>query len=164
MTEKKIDPIRPMDDEARGLSRELIARARFAALAVLDPASGWPTVTRIALVRDPDGAPLTLISDLSGHTAALRADPRCSLLVGEPALKGDPLTHPRLTLQCEARFVRRDDPDHPALRAHYLEQQPKATLYIDFADFSLVRLGVVEAHLNGGFGKAYRPAPSDLIG
>lgn len=162
MTQPKPDPIRPTDDEARGLARGLLDKARFAALGVLDPETGAPMVTRIALARAPDGAPLTLISDLSAHTRALRADPRASLLVGEPGPKGDPLTHPRLTLQARAAFVDRAGPDHAGLRHAYLDQNPKARLYIDFADFTLVRLDIAEAHLNGGFGKAYRLTAADL--
>ncbi len=162
MTQGKQDPIRPTDDEARSLARRLIDTARIAALAVLDPDTGAPTVTRIALARCPDGTPLTLISDLSAHTRALRADPRASLLVGEPGPKGDPLTHPRLTLQARAVFVDRASPVHAALRQTYLDQNPKARLYIDFADFSLMRLELAEAHLNGGFGKTYRLTAADL--
>lgn len=162
MTQGKPDPIRPTDDEARRLARDLLENARFAALGVLDPETGAPLVTRIALAQAPDGAPLTLISDLSAHTRALRADPRASLLVGEPGPKGDPLMHPRLTLQGRAAFVDRAGPDHARLRETYLDQNPKAQLYIDFADFSLVRLDIAEAHLNGGFGKAYRLTAADL--
>lgn len=77
MTERKTDPIRPTDDEARSLARNLISDARFAALGVIDPETGAPMVTRIALVPGPDGVPLTLISSLSAHTGALAADPAC---------------------------------------------------------------------------------------
>ena len=162
MPEKRPDPIRPADDAARALARDILAGARHGALGVLDPASGAPQVTRIALARGPDGLPLTLISALSGHTAGLRADPRCSLLLGEPGPRGDPLTHPRLTLNCVAGFVARDSADHAALRALYLSQNPKAGLYIDFGDFTLVRLPVTDAFLNGGFGKAWRLTAADL--
>ncbi len=155
-------PIRPTDAEARNLARDLMQGARFGALAVLDPTSGGPMVSRVAIALDPDGWPITLISDLSHHTKALRADPRASVLVGEPGPKGDPLTHPRMTLQVLAQFVPRDGTDHSALRALYLAQHPKAQLYIDFADFTLVRLTVQGAHLNGGFGKAYTLSPQDL--
>lgn len=161
-TPDKPSPIRPTDDAARTLARDLISGARFAALGVLDPDSGAPLVTRVAFATDPQGQPLTLISTLSRHTQALAKAPACSVLVGEPGPKGDPLTHPRLTLQCSARFVARDDPNRPVLRTHYLAQQPKAKLYIDFGDFSLVRLEVAEAHLNGGFGQAFHLTPGDL--
>ena len=156
-------PIRPTDDEARALARELIDTARFGALGVREPGTGAPMVSRIAVATDPDGGPLSLISDLSHHTRALRTDPVCSLLLGEPGDRGDPLTHPRLTLQCRAAFVERRSADHAALRDHYLAQQPKARLYVDFADFSFVRLVPQGAYLNGGFGKAFVLTPEDLM-
>ena len=156
------NPIRETDGEARALARRLIAAARFAALGVLDPATGAPVVTRIALGTTPEGVPLTLVSTLAAHTAALRADPRCSLLLGEPGERGDPLTHPRVTLACRAEFVPRDGPLHAGLRGHYLASHPKAQLYIDFADFGFVRFGIEAAFLNGGFGKAFRLSPADL--
>lgn len=156
----KTDPFRPVDEEARALARQLMATATFAALAVIE--NDQPAVTRIAFATTREGAPLSLISDLSSHTQALLANPVCSLLVGEPEDEGDPLTHPRITLQATAQFVARDSADHPALRAHYLSQRPKAKLYIDFGDFRLVRFNIQTALLNGGFGKAYKLSPQDL--
>lgn len=156
----KRDPFRPVDDDARRLARELLDTATFAALGVLE--DGQPSVSRIAFSTTPEGAPLSLMSDLLSHTAALETNATCSLLVGEPEDRGDPLTHPRLTLQATARFVPRDGAEHAPLRAHYLAQRPKAKLYIDFGDFRLVRFDVQTALLNGGFGRAYKLAPSDL--
>ncbi len=156
----KRDPFRPVDAEARALARDLIDHATFAALAVIE--QGHPSVSRIAFATDPDGAPLSLISDLSSHTTALEAQADCALLVGEPSDRGDPLTHPRLTLHATACFIPRDSAAHPALRAHYLAQRPKAKLYIDFADFRLVRFDVRLALLNGGFGRAYKLTAEDL--
>lgn len=157
------NPIRPTDDEARGLARGLLAGARHGALAVLDPATGAPAVTRIAVALDPDATPLTLVSDLSSHTRALRADPRASLLLGEPGERGDPLTYPRITLAVEVVFVLRDSPDHAALRDHWVARRPKSKLYVDFADFSFVRLRPALAALNGGFGKAFELTADDLL-
>ncbi len=162
MSERR-DPFNTPDDEARALAHDLIRQARHASLAVIDPETGGPGISRIALARDEMGCPLTLISSLAAHDAALRANPDAALMVGEPGAKGDPLTHPRLMIRVTARFINRNDPNHAALRTHYLAQQPKAKLYIDFADFSLVRLVPVSAILNGGFGRAWRLAASDLI-
>lgn len=159
---KTTDPIRRTDDEARALAGALLARATFGALAVIEPDSGSPMVTRISVARDDSGMPMTLVSALAAHTRALKANPACSLMVGEPGAKGDPLTHPRLTLQARAIFVDRTGAEHDRLRALFLDQQPKAKLYIDFGDFWLVRLKVHSAFLNGGFGKAYRLGPEDL--
>ncbi|WP_425100388.1 HugZ family protein [Tropicibacter sp. S64] len=155
-------PIRPTDDEARALARDLMTTARFGALAVLDPSTGAPLVSRIAVVPGPDGLPLALVSDLASHTQALKANPLCSLMVGEPKAKGDPLTHPRLSLQGTARFIHHGDPDHAALATHYLVRQPKAKLYIGFADFALMRIDPNGAFLIGGFGKAFHLTPDDL--
>jgi len=155
-------PIQPTDDDARTLARALIDTARFGALGVLDPETEMPMVSRVAVGTAETGMPVTLVSDLSHHTRALKAHPRCSLLVGEPLPKGDPLTHPRLTLQCHVRFITRDDAAFAGLRAHYLKTHPKAKLYIDFSDFSFAALAPQLAHLNGGFGKAFTLMPEDL--
>jgi putative heme iron utilization protein len=152
----RIDPIRPTDDEARTLARRLIAEATFGALAALDPETGFPHVARVA-VGQHGLVPLILVSTLSHHTKALEADPRCSLLLGEPGPKGDPLTHPRLTLQARAIPA-----DKAALRESWLAAHPKTTLYYDFSDFLLLRLDPSSAHLNGGFGRAFRLTPEDL--
>jgi putative heme iron utilization protein len=151
-------PVRTVDDEARSLARRLIGGARHGALGLIEPDTGAPFVTRISVVPGPDGVPLALVSELALHTRALRADPRASLLLGEPGGRGDPLTHPRLTLAVRASFLDRET----ALRDHYLALQPKARLYIDFADFHLVRLAPEAGHLNGGFGRAWRLAAADL--
>ena len=155
-------PIRPTDDEARDLARELLDAARYGALGVSDPEDGTPMVTRVAVGTDPEGIPVTLISDLSHHTRALRLAPACSILLGEPGSKGDPLTHPRITVQCDARFLERESEDHPAIRERFLSTHPKAKLYIDFADFGFVRFSIRHAYMNGGFGKAFHLSPKDL--
>lgn len=155
-------PIRPTDTEARSLARGLIAHARFAALGVIDPDSAAPMVTRIAFGTTPQGQPLSLVSDLSHHTRALKAAPVASVLLGEPGRRGDPLTHPRLTLQATARFLRHGEDGHAELAAHYLRDHPKATLYIGFADFSFAVFTVDKAYLNGGFGKAFVLTADDL--
>nr|WP_325250312.1 pyridoxamine 5'-phosphate oxidase family protein [Amylibacter sp.] len=157
-----VDPIRPTDDEAITLAKSLIAKATFGALGVLHPETQTPLVTRIAIGTDLKGTPLTLVSDLAAHTKALRNTPACGLMLGEPGPKGDPLTHPRLSIQATATFLNRDDPDFPETRASYLKSHPKSKLYIDFADFNFVRLTITSAALNGGFGKAYNLTAQDL--
>lgn len=156
------DPYQPTDDAARTLAQDLVAQAGFAALAVLRPDTGLPSVSRIALATDNDAQPISLISELSDHTRALRANPTCALLIGEPKGTGDPLTHPRLTLHVLAQPVARGTADHDGLRTRYLTLRPKAKLYLDFADFSFVRFAIQDGVLNGGFGKAYRLTASDL--
>ncbi|TNE66066.1 MAG: pyridoxamine 5-phosphate oxidase [Rhodobacteraceae bacterium] len=162
MTEDKPSPIRPTDAEARTMAQDLIRSARIAALAVLDPDSGAPHVTRIAFGLGGNNGWLTLVSDLSAHTKALRAAPRAGLLLGEAPTKGDPLAFPRLSVAVETRFVPHGTEEHAAHRAAWLTHHPKAQLYMDFADFTFVSFMPLSADLNGGFGKAYRLTPDDL--
>lgn len=147
------DPFRPVDDDARTLARDLLGHASHAALAVeLD---GRPYASRIALAVTGKGL-LTLVSDLAPHTGALRRKPGAALLIGEPG-KGDPLAHPRMSISVDAAFVDKD-----SAAQDYLAKHPKAQLYFGFADFHMVRFTVLGAHLNGGFGKAYKLSPEDL--
>lgn len=154
--------IRETDDEARRLARVLVRSARFAALAVLDPETGFPFCSRVLVGTDADGVPVILVSGLSAHTKALVKDQRASLLCGEPG-KGDPLAHPRLTVQCLAERVPPESPLHARLRQRFLNRHPKAKLYIDFPDFAFFRLVPQSANLNGGFARAYLLPGDDLV-
>lgn len=157
------DPVAAADDEARAQARAMLQAAPHAALSWLE-ADGTPGISRIAFGLDPEGVPMTLISALAPHTPALKARAACAVMVGEVGAKGDPLTHPRLMVRARASFIDRDDPAREALRAHWLKGHPKAALYVDFPDFSFVRLEPLGALLNGGFGKAFRFTAEDLRG
>ena len=152
----KRDPVNPTDDDARALARGLLEQARFGALAVNHPQTGAPYVARVAMLW-ADGALYTLISTLSTHTQAILANPACAALIGEPGSKGDPLTHPRMTVMGRA-----DRTDKQAFKPIWLAAIPKAQLYYDFTDFQLYRLTPEAIDLNGGFGKAYRLTAADL--
>ncbi|MBZ9711409.1 HugZ family protein [Mesorhizobium sp. ESP7-2] len=156
------DVIRETDAEAIRLAKTLLRSARFGALAVLEPQTGSPLASRVGVATDIDGAPLILVSMLAAHTSALLADPRCSLLLGEPG-KGDPLAHPRLTLICQASRLERGSQAHARAERRYLNRNPKAGLYAGLGDFSIFRLEPQRASLNGGFGKAYLLERSDLL-
>ncbi|MBB4006403.1 HugZ family pyridoxamine 5'-phosphate oxidase [Allorhizobium taibaishanense] len=155
-------PIRPTDDEARKQARILLRGAVHVALGVIDPETGGPFVSRVALGTMPDGTVILLVSRLSAHTKAMLADARVSLLAGEPG-KGDPLAHPRLTVQCLAKPVETDSSLHEAMRSRFLARHPKSKLYIDFPDFLFFELTPQRAALNGGFGRAFLLSGSDLM-
>ena len=138
------------------LARALLKEARFGALAVNLPDQTAPYVSRVATVAI-EGAPHLLVSELSLHTKALTTQPDCSLLIGEPEDRGDPLTHPRMTLMARAEIA-----DKSSLKETWLEAIPKAKLYYDFTDFIMFRLVITEAHLNGGFGKAFHLKANDF--
>lgn len=155
------DPIRPTDETARTLARELLRSARSGALATL-ARDGHPASSLVSLATDIDGAPLILISALSAHTGNLIADPRASLLIASTG-KGDPLAHARITLKLAARRVSRETAEGERVRRRFLARQPKAALYADFGDFSFFSLEILGASLNGGFGRAYELAASDIL-
>ncbi|KQZ87041.1 pyridoxamine 5'-phosphate oxidase [Mesorhizobium sp. Root157] len=157
-----MEVIRPTDAEAIRLAKTLLRGARFGAVAVLEPQTGVPLASRVGVATDIDGTPLILISGLSAHTQAIAADPRCSLLVGEPG-KGDALAYPRLTLVCRAKRLERGTTDSDRAKRRYLNRNPKAKLYADLGDFAFFRLEIERASLNGGFGKAFLLTRSDLI-
>lgn len=155
------DPVQPANDDARAMVRQLLALGH-AALAWEDPDTGSPGISRIAFARDPQAGMLTLVSGLAPHFRALRDRPDCALMLGEVGDKGDPLTHPRLMIRAQARFVAPDDPARQGIRARWLERNPKATIYIDLPDFAFVRLTPISALLNGGFARAFHIAPEEL--
>ncbi len=160
--QQKKDVLRETDAQSIRLAKTLLRTARFGALAVLDPATGAPLASRVGVATDMDGTPIILISMLAAHTGSLIADPRCSLLVGEPG-KGDALAHPRMTLACRATRLERGTEDQARAERRYLNRNPKAKLYVGLGDFSFFRLEVERASLNGGFGKAYLLERTDLI-
>jgi putative heme iron utilization protein len=141
---------------ARRDAKRLLRLSRTGALATLD--GGVPLTTLIGVASDWDGAPLFLMSELSRHTRNLGADSRVSLLLTSAGGGGDPLNHPRITLGGVVSPRQGEDG-----RARYVQRNPKAKLYINFADFSLRRLDVVSVHFNGGFGRAEALTLADLL-
>ena len=158
---KRVDPIRPTDDDARELGKRLLRGARWGSLATLGQ-DGHPSASLVSVATDVDGTPLILVSALSGHTGNLDADPRCSLLLA-PGGKGDPLAHARITLKLRARKIAREGEEGARIRRRFLARQPKAALYADFGDFSFFALDLDGASLNGGFGRAYELVPAALL-
>jgi putative heme iron utilization protein len=154
--------LREVDAEAIRLARTLLRTTRHGSLAVLNATTGAPAISRVGVSTDIDGTPIILISRLAPHTAALLADGRCALLLGEPG-KGDPLAHARISIDCVAAEVDRESPEHARLRTRYLNHQPKSKLYADLGDFRFFRLEPTAASLNGGFGKAYALTPAHLL-
>ena len=162
MDEKPKDVIRATDAEGIRLAKTLLRVSRYGALAAIDAKDGAPIASRVGVATDTDGCPLILVSGLAAHTAAIVADPRCSLLLGEPG-KGDPLAHPRITLACKAIRYARDTDDWARAERRYLNKNPKAKLYVGLGDFAFFRLEIEKASLNGGFGKAYALTREDIL-
>jgi putative heme iron utilization protein len=141
---------------ARRDAKRLLRTARTGALATMD--EGRPLTTLIGVASDWDGAPLFLMSELSRHTHNLAVDARASLLLTTEGGRGDPLNQPRITLNGIVRKREGDDG-----RERYARRNPKAKLYIGFADFSLRRLEIETVHFNGGFGRADKLTTADIL-
>src|SRR5208337_592285 len=114
-------PVDPQAGRAEAVAdaKRLMRLARTAALATLDPASGAPLTTLVGVASDFDGAPLFLMSTLARHMRHLAADPRASLLLTEAPERGDPLNHPRLTLNGRIETAPR-----ARVRDRYLRRNP----------------------------------------
>ncbi|MRX51257.1 pyridoxamine 5-phosphate oxidase [Paracoccus sp. S-4012] len=151
-------PVFDADAAARAEVAGLIEGMRHAVLGCLDPATGAPHLSRVALQADRDKVPLALLSGLAAHTRALMADPRAGLLIAPGAGKGNPMAQPRLSLQVRAEPAEAD----PARRDRWLAAWPKAKLYVDLPDFRFWRLVPVSGLYNAGFGRAVRFGPDDL--
>ena len=148
----------PADFDPVAMARQVLRAARIAALATLDPQSGFPLATLTNVATDRDGSPLFLASQLSLHTRNLEADDRISLLVSSLG-KGDPLANSaRLSVVGRAQ---RCDEAHAKRR--FLSRHPKAKLYADFPDFALYRVAVSALHPNGGFARAGAIAPAQVL-
>jgi putative heme iron utilization protein len=150
------DPRQDSGFEPQAQSKQLLRVIRSGALATLT-AEGGPFATLTAVATHYDGSPILLLSRLAVHTRNLERDPRCSLLLAQGG-RGDPLAHPRLTL--EAVAARTDD---KTARERFLRRNPKSALYADFPDFSFWRLTIVGAHLNGGFARAADLGPENVL-
>jgi hypothetical protein len=151
------EPFRPPPDfDGVGLAMELLRTIRSGALATLDRESGGPFASLVTVATDVDGSPLLLMSRLSGHTLNLEADPRASILLAQGG-KGDPLAHPRLTVNGRAERTAES-----RVRERFLLRHPKAQLYAGFGDFSFWRVSIAGAHLNGGFARAMTLTADDL--
>jgi len=135
------------------IARLVLAR-RWGAIATLN--DGAPLASMVAYASEPglDGL-LLFLSGLSLHTRNLAADPRASLVVGDPDPgSDDPQTLPRVSLQGRVTEISREARGFPAAWARYVARFPEAAPRLELGDFVLLRLVVEEARYVGGFARA----------
>jgi heme iron utilization protein len=136
-------------------ARRLLRAARAGTLA--SAADGQPFASLVTPACSPDLSLLLLLSDLSGHTRHLRADPRCSVLVSGTPDGANPQTAPRVTVTGLAERI-----VDTALKARYIAVHPYAAQYADFGDFALWRIPPLGGLYVGGFARAARLRAADL--
>lgn len=142
--------------DAIGVARKLLRSGTVAALATLDPASGFPLATLVTYVPDVDGAPLFFLSGLSLHTRNMKSNHRISVLITQSG-KGDPLAHPRLSLVGACTSGTKAES-----KDRFVTFLPKTMLYAELPDFSVWRMEIEMAHLNGGFARAQMVSGREL--
>jgi putative heme iron utilization protein len=142
------------------LARSLLRRSRQGALATLMAGSGDPYCSLVNVASHADGSPILLISRLALHTRNILADARVSLMLDERA-PGDPLEGSRIMLAGRAENASGDDA--AILRRRYLSAHPSAGAFVDFKDFSFVRIRPAGAHLVAGFGRIVDLKPEQLL-
>lgn len=149
-------------ERARAAAAYLRDHAKTALLATAD-ASGQPDSSVAPFVLGDDGSLHTYISNLSIHTANLRANPRASvLLIEDESTANHLLARRRLTLRCAAAFVGRDAPGFAAPMQALRDKFGAVMEHLEkMHDFHLVRLVPDRARLVAGFGQAYDAAPAD---
>lgn len=144
--------------QAKADAKHLLRISRTGALATFDVNSRLPLATLVGVASDWDGSPLFLMSQLARHTRNLADNALGSLLLTTANGRGDPLNQPRLTIG--GQLVPHLE---PTSKRRYLQRNPKAKLYADFADFALHRMTIESVHFNGGFGRAEDLKPEDLL-
>lgn len=144
--------LRDSDDQSHQVAATLLRDMRHATLAVVDPISGHPHLSRILCQTDATGHPVALLSSIAIHSRILSSDPRAALMIDSPRSKGDPMTWPRLTVQVIATHL----PPDSLLHARWLSRHPVSQLFLGLPDFGFWQLRPIAGVLNAGFGAAFR--------
>ncbi len=133
------------------LAKELLTSRGFGVLATHSTrVPNYPFASIVNYSVDESGAPVFLMSQLALHTTNLSANPKASLLVFAEAAESDPLSSARVNYFGTIHTV--PDSDLTAIRARYLARHPESEQWIDFGDFALYRMTIVDGYYVGGFG------------
>jgi len=152
-------------EEVGGGAREMVRDSIFGTLITVQTQvaagsqeidAGWPygSVADFADEAPSTGRPLLLLSTLERNVVNLQGNPRASLAIRTPDMNcTDQMTCPRTTLFGTLEVV--PDQELPAAQAAYLAKHPSAESWIDFPDFALYRMNVLDVYWVGGFGNAH---------
>ena len=142
------------------LAKRLIAEQKMAVLSTISKRhEGFPFGSVVGYALDAESRPLLLISGLAVHYRNLEGDGRASLTMFEDEAQGDPMNAARVTVMGDVVPV--PEADLPAARAAYLAKHPDAEQWIDFGDFSMLRMEIKDLHFVGGFGSMGWILPGD---
>ena len=132
-------------------ARTLVHLGRIGSLSTLSQKRpGWPFGSVMPYGSDERGRPSFLISTMAMHTQNIMGDSRASLLVTQSETDGDPLGAGRVTLVGNVSRV--SEEKRKQVRDLYLGRYENAKYWVDFSDFALYQMEVVDVYYVGGFG------------
>jgi heme iron utilization protein len=132
-------------------SRTLLHLASVSTLSTISRKQpGFPFGSLMPYALDGAGRPIFLISNMAMHTQNLKADPRASLFVTQPAPDGDVLGAARVTLVGNVLPI--SDAEKSEAQDLYLKAHPNSHYWVNFTDFGFFRLDPVDIYYVGGFG------------
>lgn len=152
-----------MNEQQRGVFRELLVRTRVAALGTLH--GGAPFVSMVPFAITASGEALTVhVSRLATHTHDMLRDGRVSVMVMGRERDDTPAQAvPRVTLQGEAVQTLNGTEEWEACRAAYLGRFPEAAPLLEFGDFSFFAIHPKGARLVAGFAQAVSIRHEELM-
>jgi putative heme iron utilization protein len=141
-------------------AKRLIVEQKMAVLSTNSKRyGGFPFGSVVGYAIDLESRPLILMSALAVHHRNLEADPRASLTIFEDEAMDNPTKGARVTVMGEVRRV--PATDLAEARTTYLAKHPEAAQWIDFGDFSMLRMEVKDLYFIGEFGSMGWIIPED---
>lgn len=132
-------------------AKTLVHVSRVGTLSTLSrKRPGWPFGSVMPYALEDGGRPIFLISHMAIHTQNITADSRASLLVTQPHWSGDPLASSRITLMGTISPVPQAEISRH--RHLYLARYDNAKYWVDYEDFALYCMEIVDIYFVGGFG------------
>ena len=111
---------------------------------------GYPFGSIVNFALDETGRPLFVLSGLAVHTKNLKEDPKASLVVYGEGAESDVLGTARMTVM--GKVVAVDESELGSARSQFFARHPDAEQYLEFADFAVYRMEVMDVYYVGGFG------------
>jgi len=118
---------------------------------------GQPDCSYAPFLRDEQGHLYVFVSELAQHTKNLLTNPRASLMFTAAETDSKNIfARQRLTLETQATFIPRENPDWPAM-LDQMEARFGNTIELlkSLPDFHLIRFEVLSGNYVQGFAKAY---------
>jgi putative heme iron utilization protein len=132
-------------------ARALMRTRSFGVLCTLSKRTpGFPFGSVVNFALDAAGRPVFVLSGLAVHTKNLKEDPRASLVAYGDGAETNVLETARITVLGEVHPV--PETERAAAMSIFFDRHPNAEQYMQFADFAVYRMEVVEAYYVGGFG------------